>query len=81
MIIVVGRPVLKMPEAGRASRDRKALAPSWLCIVKFIRIVLGPGQDHGPASETVHRDPCSVDAGGRPDGVVQLAGAGPGLRF
>ena len=35
---------------GRASRDRKALAPGKLCDVKLVRVGPGPGQDHGPAS-------------------------------
>ena len=69
------RPPAAPPEEGRASRDRNALAPGKLCSVKLIRIGSGPGQDHGPASESV-RSPCSVDAGGRPDGDA-IAGQGP----
>src|SRR5262245_53577161 len=44
------RPPAPLTEAGRASRDRKALALGKLCNVKLIRIGSGPGPDHGPAS-------------------------------
>jgi hypothetical protein len=49
------RPPAPLTEAGRASRDRKALAPTKLCNVKFVRAGPGLGQQHGPASGLVRR--------------------------
>jgi hypothetical protein len=49
------RPPAPLTEAGWASRDRKALVPTKLCNVKFVRAGPRPGQDHGPASGLVRR--------------------------